>query len=68
MDHHCNKLDEIWFSVVIYVENRSHSPDCIAMQSGENYLAKMLRFTEWFTAGFTHLAPCSRQAYQGQCG
>ena len=45
----------------IYIESLSHSPGCMAMHSGEIYLAQAARFTGEFTAGFTGLTPLSRR-------
>ena len=53
----CDKPDKTGISAQISAESRCHSPGCMAMQSGEIYLAQNARFSGEFTAGFTGLTP-----------
>ncbi|EPC5584961.1 hypothetical protein LWX84_004305 [Salmonella enterica] len=56
----CNKPDKKGISALIPAESRCHSLGCMAMQSGEIYLAQTAWFTGEFTAGFTGLTLLSR--------
>ncbi|EBX0847461.1 hypothetical protein DQ014_23670 [Salmonella enterica subsp. enterica serovar Bareilly] len=56
----CNKPDKTGLSPQLPAESRCHSPGCMAMQSGEIYLAQTVWFTGAFTAGFTGLMPLLR--------
>ncbi|OAT56521.1 hypothetical protein M993_04788 [Obesumbacterium proteus ATCC 12841] len=60
MARRCNKPGKTELSSGICSESRCHSPECMAMHSGEIYLAQAARFTGEFTAGFTGLRPYSR--------
>jgi len=64
----CDKPDKTGLLATIFAESQCHSPDCMAMQSGENYQAQAARFTREFTAGFTGLTPHSRRTRSGRCG
>ncbi|EDK2434962.1 hypothetical protein CH046_23635 [Salmonella enterica subsp. enterica serovar Derby] len=56
----CDKPHKTGISAQIPAESRCHSPGCMAMQSGEIYLAQAARFSWEFAAGFTGLTPLSR--------
>ncbi|WP_114264165.1 hypothetical protein, partial [Klebsiella pneumoniae] len=62
-----NKPDKTGISARIPAESRCHSPDCMAMQPGEIYLAQNARFSGEFTAGFAGLTPHSRRTRPGRC-
>ncbi|HHU2819100.1 TPA: hypothetical protein ACUBCK_005134 [Escherichia coli] len=55
----CNKPDKTGLSARIPAESRCHSPVCIAMQTGEIYLAQNARFSGEFSACFAGLTPLS---------
>ncbi|MBS8745784.1 hypothetical protein KER26_23360, partial [Escherichia coli] len=59
--------DKTGLSADICAESRSHSPDCIAMQPGEIYLAQNARFSGEFAAGFTGLTPHLFRTRPGRC-
>ncbi|MQK37646.1 hypothetical protein DWW26_23350 [Escherichia coli] len=63
----CNKPDKTELSAQIPAESRCHSPGCMAMQSGEIYLAQAARVSWEFTAGFAGLTPHSRRTRPGRC-
>ncbi|ELK8694091.1 hypothetical protein Q6P37_005143 [Salmonella enterica] len=56
----CDKPHKTGISAQIPAESRCHSPCCMAMQSGEIYLAQAARVSGEFTAVFTGLTSLSR--------
>ncbi|EGF2049609.1 hypothetical protein IB428_004642 [Salmonella enterica] len=63
----CNKPDKTGLSAQIHAESRCHSPGCIAMQSGEIYLAQNEWFSGKFTDVFTGLTPHTRRTRPERC-
>ncbi|EIU0713471.1 hypothetical protein [Citrobacter freundii] len=64
----CEKPDKTGLLAGIFAESLSHSPGCMAMQSGEIYRTQTGRFTGEFSAGFTRLAQHSRRTRPARCG
>ncbi|EAP7326321.1 hypothetical protein CXJ24_23635 [Salmonella enterica subsp. enterica serovar Senftenberg] len=63
----CDTPDKTGLPAWICAESGSYSPGCMAMQSGEIYLAQNARYPEGFTAVFAGLTPHSRRTLPERC-